>query len=71
MFGDAIFGDLIFGGGSLFTGDNDPDSPVVNVVIHDSTGRITYLQTSSVRVLNQNAYVDILAPARSWVKILK
>ncbi len=71
MFGDAIFGDLIFGGGSLLTGDQDPDGPIVNVIIHDATGKITTLHSSGVRVLNENSYVNILSPNRSWVKILK
>lgn len=71
MFGDAIFGDLIFGGGSLLTGDQDPDSPIVIVIIHDPSGRITELHTSRVKVLNELSYVDILSPSRSWVKTLK
>lgn len=71
MFGDAIFGDLIFGGGSLLTADQDPDGPIVNVIIHDATGHITELHASRVKVLNEPSYVNIFSPARSWVKTLK
>lgn len=72
MFGDAIYGDLIFGGGSLFSGDQDPDGPIVNVIIHDATNRVSYRYASGVRVLNDpDPYVEVLSPDRSWVKILK
>ena len=66
MFGDLLFGELFFGGSAASPGDTD--TPIVNAIIHDATGRITYIHRSEVRVVNEIAYVEVLSPVRSWVK---
>ncbi len=69
MFGDAIFGDLIFGGGSL-SATADTDTPSVNVIINDLTGRITYVSRGGVKILTENSGVYIFNEEPTWVKIL-
>lgn len=69
MFGDAIYGDLIFGGGSL-SAIADTDSPVTNVIINDMTGRITYVSRGNVKILTENSGVYIFNEEPTWVKIL-
>lgn len=70
MFGDAIYGDLILGGGSLASSD-DPDSPITIVVINDVSGRITYLSKTGVKILSENSSVYVFNEEPSWVKILE
>jgi len=69
MFGDAIFGDLIFGGGSLLSADTDPDSPITIVIVNDVSGRITYLAKSGVKILSENSSVYIFNEEPSWVRV--
>ncbi len=68
MFGDAIYGDLIFGGGSLASSD-DPDAPITTVIVNDVSGRITYLAKSGVKILSENSSVYIFNEEPSWVKV--
>lgn len=69
MFGDALFGDLIFGGGSLLSSGTDPDGPITTVLINDVSGRITYLSKSGVKILSENSSVYIFNEEPSWVKV--
>ncbi len=66
MFGDLLFGEIFFGGSAASSGDTD--TPVTNVIIHDATGRITYLPKSGVKILSENSSVYIFNEEPSWVR---
>lgn len=70
IFGHIILGEAIFGS-PAGSGSIDPDGPIVNVIVHDQTGKITYSLKSLVRVVYEPSYVDVVSPERSWVTILK
>lgn len=69
MYGELTYGELIYGGNAA--SPTSVDAPIVNVIIHDATGKITYLHRSGVRVVNEVPYVEVISPVRSWVTISK
>lgn len=67
MFGDLLFGEIIFGGSAASSGDTD--TPITTVLINDVSGRITYLSKSGVKILSENSSVYIFNEEPSWVKV--
>ena len=69
IFGATILGEAVFGSPSESSTVADP--VFVNATVYDQTGKITYNWRSSVRVVYEPSYVDVVSPEKSWVILSK